>query len=110
MGGILGNLAFVCSEIWKQIGVAQRASILLLGLLGLVVLGGVLYFGTRPNWHVVYSDIPQETAAKVYEMAKDAKIPVRLTNGGRTVQVPYKHVAALRAQAISGDKIGRAHV
>jgi len=103
MGGILGNLAFVCSEIWKQIGVAQRASILLLGLLGLGVLGGVLYFGTRPNWHVVYSNIPQETAAKVYEMAKDAKIPVRLTNSGRTVQVPYKHVAALRAQAISSD-------
>ena len=103
MGGILGNLAYVCSEIWKQIGVVQRVSILLVGIAGAAVIGGLLYFGTRPNWHVVYSDIPQETAAKVYELAQERKIPVRLTDGGRTVQVPYKHVSELRAQAARAD-------
>jgi flagellar M-ring protein FliF len=98
MGGILGNLAYVCSEIWKQLGVAQRISIILVGLLGLTALGAVLFLGTRPNWHIAYSNLPQETAAKVYELAKDAKIPVKLADGGHTVKVPYKYVDQLRVQ------------
>lgn len=96
MGGVLGNLAFVCSEIWKQIGVAQRLSIALVGLVGLSAVCGVLYFGTRPNWHVLYSELPQETAAKIYGIAKDAKIPVQLADNGRTVKVPYKFASQVR--------------
>jgi len=96
MGGVFGNLAYVCSEIWKQIGVAQRLSIALVGLVGLAAMGGVLFFGTRPNWHVLYSELPQETAAKIYGIAKDAKIPVQLADNGRTVKVPYKYANQVR--------------
>jgi flagellar M-ring protein FliF len=104
MGGVFGNLAYVCSEIWKQIGVAQRLSIGLVGLVGLAAVGGVLYFGTRPNWHVLYSELPQETAAKIYEIAKDAKIPVQLADNGRTVKVPYKYANQVRV-AVSQNRL-----
>lgn len=103
MGGVFGNLAYVCSEIWKQIGVTQRLSIGMVGLLGMAMLGGVLYFGTRPNWHVLYSDLPQDTAAKVYELAKDAKIPVQMTDNGRTIKVPYKLLNQMRVEVSRND-------
>lgn len=104
MGGVFGNLIYVCSEIWKQIGVAQRLSIALVGLVGLAAMSGVLYFGTRPNWHVLYDDLPQSTAAKIYEMARDAKIPVQLSNHGRTVRVPYKYANQVRV-AVSQSRL-----
>lgn len=97
MDGPLGNLMYVCSEIWKQIGVAQRLSLLLVALLGLSALGAVLYFGSQPNWHVVYSELPAKQAAAVYELAQDQNIPVKLTAGGHTVKVPFKYASDLRA-------------
>jgi flagellar M-ring protein FliF len=103
MSGVLANLSYVCSEIWKEIGIAQRVSIVLVTLLGMLALGAVLYFGTQPNWQVLYSGMPQETAARIYEMARESNIPVKLTDGGTTVRVPYRHASDLRAQVARSD-------
>jgi len=104
MDNILGNLLNALVEIWKSIGIPQKVSIILIGLLTLGGIGGILYMGTRPDWQILESGMSRETAAKVYDIVKDANIQVKLLDSGRTIMVPSKNVYALRLR-ISGEGI-----
>lgn len=99
MSKILSNFLFVCGEIWKSIGMAQRLSIIMLTLLGAVAVGVVVFLGTRPNWQILYSRLDEETASRVYELARDANVPVRLKDSGRTILVPFEHINDIRLKA-----------
>ena len=96
MNAIFGNFALACRDIWKSIGIAQRISILIVGAMGLAAIGAVLYFGTRPNWHVLYRGLDGDAAARVYEVVCDAGVPVKLKDSGHTIMVPFERVNELR--------------
>lgn len=95
------NFLYICSEIWRNIGIAQRASIILIGIVAVAAIAGVTYMGTRPNWQVLYSGLDAETSSKIYELVQDEGVQVRLKNSGRTILVPFKHVYALRLKIAS---------
>lgn len=96
MNGLVGNLARVCADIWGSIGIAQKVSIVLVGLLALAAMGVVYYVGSRPNWQVLHSNLDRKDAAKIFELARDEGVPVRLKDAGRTIEVPAEAVNALR--------------
>lgn len=96
MNNIFGNLTYVCGGIWGSIGIAQPVSIVLIGFCGVLVIGVVMYLGTRPNWQMLYANLDSKTAAEIYELAKDNNVPVRLKNSGRTILIPFEHVNDLR--------------
>ncbi len=96
---VLRNIAYVCSEIWRNVGVPQKVSIILVGIVGLGAVSAIMYFGTRPNWHAAYSELDRKTASQIYEVAESENIPVKLKDGGSTVAVPYRHVNKLRTKA-----------
>lgn len=96
MNGIFSNLGFVLKEIWGNIGIAQRISIILICLVGATAVGVVMYMGTRPNWQVLYADLNSETASQIYELVRDENVPVKLKDSGRTIMVPYESMNDLR--------------
>ncbi len=104
MDSIVGNLLNALAEIWKSIGIPQKVSIVLIGLLTLGAIGGILYMGTRPDWQILESGMNRETAAKVYDIVKDANIEVKLLDSGTTIMVPSKDVYKLRLR-IAGEGI-----
>jgi flagellar M-ring protein FliF len=96
MNGVFGNLLGALADIWKNIGVGQKVSIILIGLVSLGVIGGVLYFGSRPDWRILYADLDSKTAARVSDIIRDNNVAMKLTNGGRTVMVPGKDIYNMR--------------
>ena len=45
MNGVMGNLLNGLLEIWRNIGVAQKVSIILILLVSGGVIGGIIYHG-----------------------------------------------------------------
>lgn len=101
MDNIFGNLINAFAEIWRNIGVAQKVSILLIGFLAVGATGLIIFLGSRPDWQILYSNMDRETAAKVCDIVKDEGVEVKLTDGGRTVMVPAKKVYPLRLKVAS---------
>lgn len=101
MDGIFGNLLNALSEIWKNIGIAQKVSIVLIGIVTVLATAVIIYFGSQPDWQILYADMDQKTAAQVYDIVKESGTQVKLTNSGRTIMVPSKEVYALRLKVAS---------
>lgn len=98
---LLKNVGYICTEVWRNVGMAQRVSMILVAVLTVGALSAIFYFGTRPNWHAVYTDLGRKKASQIYELAKSENIPVKLQDGGRTVLAPYRKVSDLRTRAAS---------
>lgn len=101
MNAVFGNLLNGLTEIWRNIGIAQKVSIILIMLASAGVIGGILYFGSRPDWQILYSNLDAKTAAKVSDIVRDSNVPLSVTDGGRTIMVPSKDVYNLRMKVSS---------
>lgn len=104
MSGVFGNLLGALADIWKNIGIGQKVSIILITLVSAGIIGGILYFGSRPDWRILYSDLDSKTAAKVCDIIRDNNVPMNITNGGRTIMVPSKDVYAMRMK-VAGEGV-----
>lgn len=80
------------AEIWKRFGVNQKANIILALLVCIVVIGGLLYWSSRPDYRMVYSNLTLSDASTMREKLQDAKIPVEVRDAGRALYVPAKDV------------------
>lgn len=103
MNKAFNNFLFICGEIWKSIGLAQKVSIVLVGALGALAISVVIYLGTRPNWQPLYTNLDTETAAEVYQVVNDEGVPVKTRDGGRTILVPFQHVNDLKMKVANAD-------
>ncbi len=110
MGTMFSNLLKACVEIWHNIGVAQKASIVLIALVSMAAIGVVLYWGSQPDWQVLYANLDMEAASKVHDIVKDETVQMQLKDSGRTILVPSKEVYRLRlkvkSKGIDVDKSG----
>jgi len=105
MNSIFGNLIYVCKEIWTNIGISQKVSIIMLLLVSVGVIGVLSYVGMRPNWHVVYADEDVKTIAAISEIAEEAGIEVSVRDFGRTLAVPRNKVEKLRMLVNKQDNL-----
>ena len=104
MDGIFGNLLNALAEIWKNIGLAQKVSIVLTGIATIGACALVVYFGTRPDWQILYADMDPKQAAKVYDLVSGAGVQVKLSDSGKTLLVPSKDVYKMRLK-VAGEGI-----
>ena len=103
MNSAMSNLVRTWKEIWKVLGVAQKASIVLIALVTVVAMILVVVWGSKPDFVAAYSNLDEKAASQVYELALDSGFPVKLQDGGRTVLVPSKNVNDLRLKAESAN-------
>lgn len=88
-------------ETWFRLTVLQRAA--LIGVLALV-FGGILTVSTvmsRPKYGVVFSNLTPEDAGQITSKLRDQKIEYRLTNEGRSIEVPEEKVYDVRLEMAS---------
>jgi len=102
MDGIFGNLMNALAEIWKNIGVAQKVSIVLTGIATIGACALVIYFGTRPDWQILFADLDPKQAAKINDIVSGAGVQVKLSDGGKTIMVPSKDVYKMRLK-VAGE-------
>lgn len=75
------------------------------------LIGALVYFGSQPNYGVLFGDLKPADAQNIVERLKTEGVPYTLTNGGTTVSVPQERVTELRLKmagegAISGGHVG----
>lgn len=98
-------------DLWKQLGLNQRVSLVVAAL---AVIGGliaVVLWSRRPDYQLLYARLSEKDAAAIIGQLQTQNIPHQVTAGGTAVQVPSDQVYKLRMDLAakglpSGDGVG----
>jgi flagellar M-ring protein FliF len=88
-------------ELWKQLGVNQRVSLVVAAV---AVVGGliaVVLWSQRPDFQLLYARLGDKDAAGVISYLQSQNIPHHVAAGGSAVQVPSNMVYKLRMDLAS---------
>lgn len=111
-----GQIAAGVSALWtrSRVGWAsmnpqqRRWSVIVFVLLG-ALLGGLLWFGIRTDWRVLYAGLDPDDARQLGVTLTQAQIPYDVTENGTTLRVSAAQLdkARLATAAKGGAKSGR---
>src|SRR4030042_3812711 len=69
------------------------AAILLLSVIG---FGSLIFWNSRPDYQVLFSNLSHEDAGEMLNKLKEHKVSFQLTNNGTTILIPREQVYDLR--------------
>ena len=97
-------------DLWSRMKPSQRMAVVLgaVGTVGLIV--ALVYYGSQPEYGVLFSDLKPADAQSIVEKLKTANVQYKLTNNGTTVTVPSDRVSELRLQMASSGALSGGHV
>jgi flagellar M-ring protein FliF len=97
-------------QLWRRLSASQRA-VVIGGLLAtLVLIGGLVFYGSQPDYSVLFGDLKSADAQAIVEKLKTARVPYQLSSGGTTISVPTEQVSELRLQMASSGALSSSHV
>lgn len=105
------NFAQSLLDLWKQLGLNQRVSLIVAALAVAAGLIGVMLWSQRPDYQLLYARMGEKDAAAVITHLQSQNIPHQITAGGTAVQVPTNMVHKIRMDLAgkgipSGDGVG----
>jgi flagellar M-ring protein FliF len=74
----------------------RNLSIVAILLLSVIGFGSLIFWNSRPDYQVLFSNLSQEDAGDMVSKLKERKIPYELTNNGTTILIPRDQVYDLR--------------
>ncbi|MBI97548.1 MAG: flagellar M-ring protein FliF, partial [Verrucomicrobiales bacterium] len=83
-------------EIWGQLGVNQKVTVMASGLLVAAGLAVVIFFTSRTDFALLYSGMDPKDAGAVIEVLDEQSIPYEAGAGGTSIKVPRSKVHELR--------------
>ncbi len=98
-------------EIWNRLPMSGRIATGGATLGTIALIGALVYYGSQPNYGVLFSDLKPGDAQSIVEKLKGSNVPYTLANNGTTIQVPNDRIPELRLQmagegALSGGHVG----
>jgi flagellar M-ring protein FliF len=107
----LSKLGAQLRDIWRQLGSAQRISVICATLVLLAGLGALAFWSSRADYGLLYGRLSDGEAAKVIAALDDAKVPYKVGGGGGSILVPADKVHLMRMQLAGrgiprGDGVG----
>ena len=106
MNSNLSKLGAQLRDIWKQLGAAQRLSVITATFVLVVGLGALAFWSSRAEYGLLYGRLSDGEAAKVIAALDDAKVPYKVGTGGNSIMVPADKVHVMRMQ-LAGRGIPR---
>lgn len=100
MNQTLSQLTRQLLTIWKQLGLNQRISIVLTGILVLAGLLGLGYWSSRGTYSLLYGRLDETEAGRVIAALDESKIAYQVRSGG-SILVPADKVHQVRMQLAS---------
>jgi flagellar M-ring protein FliF len=94
---------------WAEMQPVQRSWSVVAAALIVALLGGLIWYATRPDWRTLYADLDPEDARQTSQVLTQAQIPFEPTTDGTGIQVPAAQLdkARLVTAAKGGVKSGR---
>jgi flagellar M-ring protein FliF len=93
---------------WAGMRPAQRGWSLLAALLLAALIGGLFWYGLRPDWRVLYADLDPEDVRQAGQILAQAQIPFEPAPNGGGILVPAAQLDKARlVTASKGLKSGR---
>src|SRR5436305_1041881 len=107
----LSKLVAQLAEIWKQLGVSQRVSVLAATLVVVAGLIALAFWSSRSDYSLLYGKLSDTESSKVIAALDDAKIPYKIGSSGSSILVPADKVYLMRMQLAGrgipqGDGVG----
>ena len=98
-------------DLWKQLGLNQRVSLVVAAMAVVGGLFGVVVWSQRPDYQLLYARMGDKDAAAVISHLQTQNIPHQVTAGGTAVQVQANMVHKIRMDLAgkgvpSGDGVG----
>ncbi|MBD0327377.1 MAG: flagellar M-ring protein FliF, partial [Pyrinomonadaceae bacterium] len=85
-------------ELWRRLALGQRIAVVGAAVATLALTGSLVYYGSQPNYGVLFADLKPADAQAILEKLKSSNVPYKISNGGTTVSVPFERIAELRLQ------------
>lgn len=99
------NFWEVSKGIWASLGTFQKVSILIIGLFCFSGLGAVIYYGSQPEWHTLFTGVDAENMNKIQNVLREENVPTKLKDNGKTIQVPAKYASDMRLKVLADPTI-----
>ena len=98
-------------ELWKQLGLNQRVSLVVAALAVAGGLVGVVLWSQRTDYQLLYARLGEKDTSAIISHLQTQNIPHQVAAGGTAIQVPAKMVHKLRMDLAgkgipSGDGVG----
>ena len=93
---------------WAQMHPAQRGWVVVVALLLAALVGGIFWYGMRPDWRVLYADLDPEDVRQAGQVLAQAQIRFEPAADGAGILVPAAQLDKARlVTAAKGLKSGR---
>jgi len=100
------NLPAEASKRWQLLKPGQKILAVLLGLGTIISLIFFVSLITRPAYAPLFTGLDPAEAGALVEKLKKMNVPYRLTDQGKTIEVPAKQVYETRIQLASSGALG----
>ncbi len=98
MNQSLKQLGTQLVDIWKQLGLNQRISVVLAFGVVLIGLSALAVFSSRQDFELLSGQLDASGAAEVLAYLEDKKIPYKTGGSGTLIYVPRSQVGTIRVQ------------
>src|SRR5688572_11211945 len=97
-------------EVWTRMPLNGRIATISGAVATLGLIAAIFYYGTQPEYGVLFSDLTPTDAQSIVEKLKASNTPYSLSNGGSMIQVPSEKIPELRLQMAGEGVISGGHV
>jgi flagellar M-ring protein FliF len=84
------------NQLLQSVSKGRLLALVAILVVATVGFGTLIFWNTRPDYQVLFSNLSSEDAGDIVQKLKEKKIPYELTYGGTAVQVPRDQVYDLR--------------
>ena len=107
----MNNFTQSLIDLWKQLGLNQRVSLIVAAVAVVGGLIGVVLWSQRPDYQLLYARLGEKDTSAIISHLQTLNIPHQVTSGGTAVMVPANQVHKLRMDLAgkgvpSGDGVG----
>src|SRR5579864_3782736 len=97
------KLAQQLRQIWQGMARSQKVATVIAAVASLVLVGGVIYWGSQTEYQALAVGLSAEEAATLTNKLQDKGVSYKLAAGGTSVLVPAEQVQQLRLTMVADD-------